>query len=121
MFNEDVKDVIVDEIISYAKEYSNWREDDYDNLYADNVDAELEFNLNGLDYFIKVNMGMYVYLTHYRGDYLTPPEVSEEFSISIYNISICAYNEETDEDAVEDLLGEDVNKIEKEVNEYINR
>lgn len=120
MFNEDVKDIIVDEIISYAKEYSNWREDDYDNLYADNVDAELEFNLNGLDYFIKVNMRMYVYLTHYRGDYLTPPEVSEEFSISIYNISIGVYNEETDEEISEEVSIEDIKKIESDVNNSIN-
>jgi hypothetical protein len=121
MFNNDVKDIIVDEIMSYAKEYSNWREDDYDNLYADDVDAILEFNLNGLDYCIKVNMAMYVYLTHYPGDYLTPPEVSEEYRITIYNISMGVYNKEADEDTVEDLLSEDINKIEKEVNEYINR
>lgn len=121
MNNNDVKDIIVDKIISYVKEYSNWREDDYDNLYADDVDAELEFNLNGLDYFINVNMGMYVYLTHYSGDYLTPSEVSEKYTINIYNITIGVYNEETDEDTVEDLFVEDINKIEKEVNKYINR
>ena len=121
MFNDDVKDIIVDEIISYAKEYCDWKEDDYDNLYADDVDAELEFNLNGLDYFIKVNMAMYVYLTRYPGDYLTPPDVSVKYSITIYNISICVYNKETDEETVENLSVADVNKIEKEVNKYINR
>ena len=121
MFNEDVKDTLIDEIIMYAKDYDNWYEDDYDNLYRDDVEAYLEFNLNGLDYFVRVNMGMYVYLTHYPGDYLTPPEVSEKFSITIYGISIGTYNESTDEDMVDELSINKVKEVEKEVNKYINR
>ena len=121
MIESDIKDVIVEEIISFVKDYELWRYDDNDDLYANDVNAEIELELNGLDYFINVNMSMNAYLTRYSGDYLTPPEVSEKFSITIYNISISVYNEETDEETVEDLSVEDVNKIEGDVNNYINR
>jgi hypothetical protein len=121
MIENDIKDTLVEEIISFVKDYEWWRYDDNDNLYANDVNVEIELELNGLDYFINVNMSMTAYLTRYSGDYLTPPEVDSNYSVTIYSVTLSAYNEETDEDTVEDLLCEDINKIEKEVNEYINR
>ena len=89
-------------------------------MYANDVDVEIELELNGLDYFINVNMSMIAYLTRYSGDYLTPPEINSNYSVSIYSVTLSAYNEETDEEIVEEISTEDIKKIESDVNNYIN-
>jgi hypothetical protein len=121
MIEDDIKDTLVEEIISFVKDYEWWRYDDNDDLYANDVNAEIELELNGLDYFINVNMSMIDYLTRYSGDYLTPPEVISNYSVSIYNVMISFYNEETEEEIVEKISTENIKKIESDVNNYINR
>lgn len=120
MIENDIKDTLVEEIISFVKDYEWWRYDDNDDLYANDVNAEIELELNGLDYFINVNMSMIAYLTRYSGDYLTPPEVDSNYSVTIYSVTLSAYNEETDEEIVEEISTEDIKKIESDVNNYIN-
>lgn len=120
MIDSDIKDTIVEEIISFVKDYEWWKYDYNDYFYANDVNAEIELELNGLDYFMNVNMNMNAYLTRYSGDYLTPPEVNSNYSVSIYNVTISAYNEETDEEISEEVSTEDIKKIESDVNNYIN-
>lgn len=118
--NSSLYSKILDELYNYISNYYDWKDDDYPNTYYANTTFETDFELNNNEYYLEVELQMTSYVKTYGDGYREERSYDESIDVSIYDFKLTMYNNEIEEEEEIEISNEELNKLEKEINDILN-